>query len=220
MSVLEKAQPEERLTLEQKILAESDESACEYLLTSWFYRAMEDIRDARVRNGLTQQDIAERLGTTQSAIARLENAHEGNFSLKRFLEYAWASGAAPLDFAWVPPGQLRQYAMANPSAPRTYEAIRMKRLLDTIQKWGLAAKKEGFSIEASCRVRPPIDSLSLAESLAASRVPDRYVSTKNQVASEPPPSANSFLSRGTSSTSAAEGRRPSQTEAKREVVAA
>ena len=87
------------------------EAAAGYFLTAWFYHAMDAIRDARTRNGLTQSDVAEKIGTTQSVIARMENAHRGSFSLDRFLEYAWACGAAPLELEFVPPEELRRFAV-------------------------------------------------------------------------------------------------------------
>ena len=110
--------------LERKVLEESEESAREYLLRGWFYGAMEAARNARLVNGLTQAEVADRMGTTQSAVARLENAHTGNFSLDRFLRYAWECGAAPLDLEFVPAKKLCQYALYDPSAPRTAQAFR------------------------------------------------------------------------------------------------
>jgi transcriptional regulator with XRE-family HTH domain len=108
--------------IDKQILNEPD-AAATYLRSSWFYRTMETIRNARLRNGLTQQDVADKLGTTQSAIARLENAHTGNFSLDRLLKYAWACGAAPLDIEFVSPDELRQYACDAPRGLRTARAL-------------------------------------------------------------------------------------------------
>ena len=39
------------------------------------FRGGELIREARLRAGITQRDLAERLGTSQSVIARWENGH-------------------------------------------------------------------------------------------------------------------------------------------------
>lgn len=120
------------LSREQEFLTENDDEAEEYLLTGWFYRAMEEIRNTRIANGLTQEAVAAALGTTQSAIARLENAHRGSFSLERFLRYAWASGAGPLDFQHVPPLVLRQLAVLDPSAARTSGAVHIRHLVDAL----------------------------------------------------------------------------------------
>lgn len=49
------------------------------------------IREVRRRAGLTQTQLAERLGTTQSAIARLETGH-GSPTLARLSEIAEACG--------------------------------------------------------------------------------------------------------------------------------
>lgn len=109
---------------ERTVLEECEEGAREYLLRGWFYDAMEAVRNARLINGLTQAEVADKMGTTQSAVARLENAHLGNFSLDRFLRYAWECGVAPLDLEFVPAQRLRQYALHDPSAPRTAQAFR------------------------------------------------------------------------------------------------
>ena len=49
---------------------------------------------ARVQAGLTQADVAKRMGTTQSAIARLE-AGQSLPSMKSLYRYAAATGTRP-----------------------------------------------------------------------------------------------------------------------------
>ncbi len=49
---------------------------------------------ARVKAGLTQQEVAERMGTTQSVIARLE-AGNSLPSMKSLYRYAEATGTKP-----------------------------------------------------------------------------------------------------------------------------
>ena len=120
------------MTAEQELIAESEDGAEEYLLTSWFYRAMEAIRETRITNNLTQEAVARALGTSQSVVARIENSHVGNFSLDRFLRYAWACGAAPLDFEQVSPHVLRGIALRDLQAPRTANNARFVRLADAL----------------------------------------------------------------------------------------
>ena len=48
--------------------------------------------DARARHSLTQQQIAERMGTSQAAVARIESGR-GNPSLKTLQRYADATGS-------------------------------------------------------------------------------------------------------------------------------
>ncbi len=50
---------------------------------------------ARVRAGLTQAELAERMGTTQSAVARIESGRRLP-SMKTLLRYANATGSRPL----------------------------------------------------------------------------------------------------------------------------
>lgn len=59
----------------------------------------ERIRDAREAQGLTQADLAAAVGTTQSAIARLEAAEYTNFKLDTLLKIAAAlNGQVSLRF--------------------------------------------------------------------------------------------------------------------------
>lgn len=109
------------LTLE--VLQESEESANAYLVQSWLSAAMEKLWDARRHAGLTQNDVAQRLGTKQPAIARLEKDDEGRVSLRRYVEYALACGLLPLDITLEPADKLREYALDNPDAPMTQKAF-------------------------------------------------------------------------------------------------
>lgn len=96
------------------ILTESDDAAVAYLRQSWLSHTMSALREARRSAHVTQEDIAKKLGTTQSAVARLERDHEGRLTLHRFLDFALACGTLPLDIVVEPIGAVRAYVHANP----------------------------------------------------------------------------------------------------------
>jgi len=55
------------------------------------YRVASDLQSARKRNHLTQAQVAERMGTTQSVVSRVEKG--SNVSLETLARYAAACGA-------------------------------------------------------------------------------------------------------------------------------
>ncbi|MGH2485612.1 MAG: helix-turn-helix domain-containing protein, partial [Ktedonobacterales bacterium] len=77
------------------LLAHDDDAAREYLKESFLTRAMLALFNARRDVGLTQAQLAERLGTQQSSIARLERDLSGSVTLRRFVEVALACGVMP-----------------------------------------------------------------------------------------------------------------------------
>jgi len=71
--------------------ADDDESAIEALVEA-DERLLDELRDLRKRNGLSQQDVADRLGVTQGAIARIEGGSRDP-RLSTLRRYAFAVGA-------------------------------------------------------------------------------------------------------------------------------
>ena len=67
------------------------EYRAEYERTQPAFDLMKALIGARVRSGLTQEQISERMGTTQSAVARLEG-WTANPSVKTLRKYAEATG--------------------------------------------------------------------------------------------------------------------------------
>lgn len=102
----------------RETMEESEDSARVFLRQSWISAANAALRDARYRAGLTQEEVAQRLETTQSAIARLERDFEGRTTLHRFIDYVLACGAMPLSVAVEPFSAVRSYVIANPEADR------------------------------------------------------------------------------------------------------
>ena len=105
------------------LLSGDEEAAREYLKESFLLQAMSALFHARRAAGLTQAQLAERLHTRQSSIARLERAMSGSVTLKRFVEVAIACGVMPLDMTLVPVQEMIQFAGDNAETPRTQVAF-------------------------------------------------------------------------------------------------
>ena len=80
--------------VKKKMLADREVRAAYAALDQEFSLARELIA-ARVRAGFTQAELAERMGTTQSAIARLESGAQMP-SVKTLLRFAKATGSRPV----------------------------------------------------------------------------------------------------------------------------
>ena len=102
----------------RNLLENDDEAAREYLKESFLTRAMLALFNARRDAGLTQAQVAERLGTKQSSIARLERDLSGSVTLRRFVEVALACGMMPFDVALAPVEDIRRAAIERPDEPR------------------------------------------------------------------------------------------------------
>jgi ribosome-binding protein aMBF1 (putative translation factor) len=81
-------------SVRKKMLADREVRAAYATMADEFGLARELIA-ARVRAGLTQAELAERMGTTQSVVARLESGARLP-SVKTLLRFAKATGARPV----------------------------------------------------------------------------------------------------------------------------
>ncbi len=81
-------------TIKRKMLADRDVRAVYEALGDEFDLARELIA-ARVRAGLTQAEVAERMGTTQSVVARLESGAQMP-SVNTLLKFAKATRSRPI----------------------------------------------------------------------------------------------------------------------------
>jgi transcriptional regulator with XRE-family HTH domain len=73
-----------------------DDVAQVYQREFWLAGAVQTLVETRRQAGLTQAQLALRLDTTQSAIARLERGNSG-ISLGRYIDYLHACGAHPCE---------------------------------------------------------------------------------------------------------------------------
>ena len=70
------------------------------------YALVRELLDARSRAGLTQEAVAERMGTTKSAVSRLEAAGKHSPSVTTLKKYAQAVGCE-VEIRLVPAAHLR-----------------------------------------------------------------------------------------------------------------
>jgi len=80
----------------QRVLERGDQAHDEFLFHQWYRGIMDEAIIRRVQSGQSQQAIAEKLGTTQSSIARLENDLNGSPSARRIWNYLVACGVMPI----------------------------------------------------------------------------------------------------------------------------
>lgn len=93
----------------------------EYLKADFLSAAANTLFSIRRRAGLTQAQVAERLNTKQSAIARLEADFDGSISLRRYAEFALACGVIPHHITFTPIESARTFVIARPETPLTQE---------------------------------------------------------------------------------------------------
>jgi transcriptional regulator with XRE-family HTH domain len=109
--------------LVQKLTDEEhgQEFTAEYLKAQFLSSAANTLFTMRHQAGLTQAQVAERLHTKQSAIARLEADFDGSMSLRRYAEFALACGVIPHHITFAPVETARAFVIAQPEAPFTQE---------------------------------------------------------------------------------------------------
>lgn len=78
------------------------------------YALAHEMLSARVRAGLTQEAVADRMGTTKSAISRLEGARKHAPSMASLMKYADAVGCR-LKIEFIPQ-QMKGCVAAQPTA--------------------------------------------------------------------------------------------------------
>ena len=94
----------------------------------FFETVIHELVKVRHKAGLTQAQLAERMGTKQAVISRMEHDRCGSMSMHRFVDYALACGYAPLNLVtaqhdlffqcWYP-----VFKEANPGVPFTRENL-------------------------------------------------------------------------------------------------
>lgn len=156
----------------RELLETDGESARHYLRESWLAGVFGLLRSSRRAAGLTQQELADKLGVKQSAIARLERA--GDTKLSTVWNYLAACGQAPAEIETVLLSQLRAYALADPAAPRTapevgtwklrwvFDAPASRRTGESIVSIEIEPRHEGVASERRTASDPQTKSLSVA----------------------------------------------------------
>ncbi|HZS76337.1 MAG TPA: helix-turn-helix transcriptional regulator [Ktedonobacteraceae bacterium] len=90
-----------------------------YVKAKFLEAAVDTLIKVRHQAGLTQAQVAERLNTKQTAIARLEADTEGTMSLSRYVDYALACGVKPHEISMVSLKEVYDYILENPQARET-----------------------------------------------------------------------------------------------------
>ena len=95
------------------------ENAIAYLRAAFLSSAVDALFHARREAGLTQQQVAQKLGKKQEAIARCEADTEGKMSLRQYFDLAVASDRIPLNIVLEPVKSVHDFVIDHPEAPQT-----------------------------------------------------------------------------------------------------
>jgi len=76
-------------------LVDDEDAARDYLEAAVCTKVAVQLCQVRVDAGLSQQELANRLGTTQSAVSRTEHDDQGAISLRRLVRWAFACNRLP-----------------------------------------------------------------------------------------------------------------------------
>ncbi len=90
------------------------EFASEYFKSAFLASAVNALFYMRRQAGLTQAQVAERLNTKQSAVARLEGDFDGGISLHRYVDFALACDMVPHNITFAPLESAISYTIAQP----------------------------------------------------------------------------------------------------------
>ncbi len=105
----------------RELLAD-DKLAYSYLLTNFIASAMLGLSAARQAAGMTQREVAEKMQTHQSAVARWESDMSGKMSLLNYVRFAHTVGKQPFNLALEDIECIRQFALAVPEQEITEPA--------------------------------------------------------------------------------------------------
>jgi transcriptional regulator with XRE-family HTH domain len=98
---------------------EGKDFAVEYFKSGFLSSAVNTLFYMRRQAGLTQAQVAERLNTKQSAVARLEGDFDGGISLRRYIDFALACGMVPHSITFAPLESAINYTIAQPKIAYT-----------------------------------------------------------------------------------------------------
>lgn len=134
------------------------ENAIAYLRASFLSSAVDALFYARRKAGLTQEQVAQKLGKKQEAIARWEADKEGKMSLRQYFDLALASGRIPLNIVLEPKEDVRDFVIDHPErAPSPY----------SYYEW-LKKKAESASITQTTTMQPVVAPTQLTSSIPPS----------------------------------------------------
>lgn len=123
----------------KKLKREKDglENAVEFLRAAFLSSAVDALFYARRKAGLTQEQVAQKLGKKQEAIARWEADKEGKMSLRQYFDLAAACGRIPLNIALEPTELVRDFIVdcseEDPTPALYYPWLKRKSEAATVQ---------------------------------------------------------------------------------------
>ncbi|MFL5629384.1 MAG: helix-turn-helix domain-containing protein [Ktedonobacteraceae bacterium] len=171
------------LTRKLRVDGKNLEATREYLMSMFLSSATDALFNARRMAGLTQEQLAQKLGKKQSAIARWEADVDGKMSLRQYVEIAQACGVSPFVIALEPLESLRDFLIDNPEVLPTqelYQAL-MKKKSEPLQV-SLPITAKTFMVQEAVSLAPSTNAtISTQEGKQAVRFAEQLLRDQRQV---------------------------------------